>query len=232
MPELLKDYAKEQRILELQYEIDSKSLWLEYSYPYDFLDNNLMTEAEDKSKAPSGKLTSFINNLVTRVSRFIGDFIKLLTSFTPKKQDELTVKDYRNSQTGQKEIEAELKRIQKEVDAITVDTNNVIGKLLSSTGCPDEVVEATITKIGKVSKFVKDNHRKIKVGLISAGTLTAFRLFMKEKDSFAKLLREKIFEKDNSIRRESRTSVMKLANDILNLITDVTSVMNFTKETS
>lgn len=237
MPELLTDqYDKQMCILLKQYEIDHKKLLMEYTYDADILDGSYLSEAGEDQKVVNknngnqketpSKFTIFIQNLVTRIKRLASDVLELITSFSFKKKDRVGVDEFKNSATGQKEMDKLERQLQNTANDIIMEGNNIIHKIMSTAGCSPEVIHAFSSKVANASKFIKKHNHAIKAGVISAGTLGAYRLFTKSRQDTIALAGEEALKAD-AIGEEQKVGLTEVFNGMQRIYTDFLGVMDF-----
>ena len=159
-------FERDVDILLREHDINFSRLMTEYAYDVAMIDEDLSfmseSEGEQTEKKPSGFI-EFIRKAVDYIVKLISDFLEMLGNFFNTKEH-ITTSDYLGSETGKLQLEYDMERVQKEVDAQMLEGRKLVQLISKGTHIPAEKIAAFSDKCARVCK----DHGKVIVGTAAA----------------------------------------------------------------
>ena len=156
LPELVfeSSFERDYAILEKSFDIEFDKIMNNYT-----AESALLTLEEDETflEAAGNKFSDAVHTIINTISNFINSFIEMVENAFSNKEH-ITGNDFANSKTGQLAFNADVKKIQAQIDEEVLKGRKVIQAISSATGIDDKTVADfcdNALDVGKnVGKFV------------------------------------------------------------------------------
>ena len=148
-------------VFESSFERDYTILEKSFDIEFDKIINNYMAESallaleEDETflEAAGNKFSDAVHKIIDTIVNFINSFIEMIeNAFSNKKH--ITGDDFINSKTGQLTFNADVKKIQEQIDDEVLKGRKLIQAISSATGVDDKTVANFCDKVPNVAKQV------------------------------------------------------------------------------
>ena len=222
---LEQDYSKQFDVMERQFDIDISRLLSRaiYEANIEMIEGNYVTEAENNQQAPANteKGENFLQKMIARIRNFISGFLDTVKNLFRSKEH-VNLESYLASNTGQMEMEYDLKQVQQNLDSEMLKGRKLVQKISSATGVDDaEVANFCDTAARAIQKHGKTI---VKIGV-------TFALFKAMTSKFRDKDREVAAMYDNVplIKDpKKKAQAAKVLASMANLIKDATVVGGLT----
>lgn len=180
------------------------------------IDNPLMeaaseTDDSDKSVGEKAKkiFTDFVTSIVTAVKNFFSGIVESITELFSK-QEEINLQNYLSSQTGTIEVNSDIMKIKREVEAERAKGRKLIDKICSATGAdPVEVSKF----VDAPANFIDKHHRTILKAVVAAGAFAVVKKSMSDGNESLRDVSNKVLNDpnmDSEKQRHARAVLSKL----------------------
>ena len=210
LPELVfeSSFERDYTILEKSFDIEFDKIINNYT-----TESALLTLEEDGTflEAAGNKFSDAVHKIIDTIVNFINSFIEMIeNAFSNKKH--ITGDDFINSKTGQLTFNADVKKIQEQIDDEVLKGRKIVQAISSKTGIDDKTVAEfcdTAFDVGKsVGKFV--------LPITAAWGVKTFILksMKNNKDRIRQLGEEVAKETDPKKQKQKMKVLQKLKKDI------------------
>lgn len=212
------DPDKQFDILERQFDIDIQRLYSRaiYESQVEMIDGKYMTEAESKTEI-NGANENLLQKIISKVRLFIRNFLDSVSNLF-KSKEHVDIDSYLASNTGQMEIEYDIKQIQSNLDNEMLKGRKLVQKISSVTGASDQEVATFCDGAARIIQ--KHGKTAVKIGV-------TFALFKAMTSKFRDKDRElsDMYDKVPLIKDpQKKAQAAKVLNSIAHMIKDVTTV--------
>lgn len=212
------DYSKQFDILERQFDIDIQRLYARamYESQIEMIDGKYMTEAESQTEV-NGTNENLLQKIIAKVRLFIRNFLDSVSNLF-KSKEHVDIDSYLASNTGQMEMEYDIKQIQSNLDNEMLKGRKLVQKISSVTGASDEEVANFCDGAARIIQ--KHGKTAVKIGITFA-LFKAMTSKFRDKDKELADMYDKVpLIKDP----QKKAQAAKVLNSIAHMIKDATTV--------
>lgn len=212
------DYSKQFDILERQFDIDIQRLYARamYESQIEMIDGKYMTEAESQTEV-NGTNENLLQKIISKVRLFIRNFLDSVSNLF-KSKEHVDIDSYLASNTGQMEMEYDIRQIQSNLDNEMLKGRKLVQKISSVTGASDEEVANFCDGAARIIQ--KHGKTAVKIGVTFA-LFKAMTSKFRDKDKELADMYDKVpLIKDP----QKKAQVAKVLNTIAHMIKDATTV--------
>lgn len=210
LPELVfeSSFERDYTILEKSFDIEFDKIINNYT-----AESALLALEEDETflEAADNKFSEAVHKIVDTIVNFINNFIEMIeNAFSNKKH--ITGDDFINSKTGQLTFNADVKKIQEQIDDEVLKGRKLIQAISSATGVDDKTVANFCDKAPNVAKHVG----KFVLPVAAAWGIKTFLLkqMRMDKEEIKRLVDGVADETDPKKQKQKMKVLQKLKKDI------------------